>query len=124
MKKRFSCGHFGKGSYCHRCKQESEKVEEVKPVKIKEFYDPRIDVSLPKGAAKKANKLLKEIDKATNYRQVKANKLKIDSNLVYIRLNKKYRMILERIGKKLSFVKIVDHGTFDQETSGARMKRT
>ncbi len=125
MKKRFTCGHLGNGSYCHRCKQEEEEKKRKKEVvKEKEIFDPRIDIQLPKAAARKANKLLKEIEKATHYREINGKKLKLDNGIITVRLSRKYRMIFRSVKKKLSFVKITDHGTFDKEHSGQRIKRT
>ncbi|MFQ5500395.1 MAG: hypothetical protein ACE5FH_12065, partial [Candidatus Zixiibacteriota bacterium] len=78
-KKMFSCGHFGKGRFCHRCVQ--EETQKQKSVQAKSDWNDRLSASpvqldhLPKDAAEKTLQVIKDLTNGKRYQDFKGKRM-------------------------------------------------
>ena len=139
-KKIFSCGHRGKGKYCHECariglsekkKQEAELVKElrVKSARIvrkkrsklrKEIYlqnkhstSPQTS-SLPKAIAEKTQRIWKELSCGKDYRFFLGKRLKSCDGVVSIPISSGFRLVCKLLQGKYEFLALLTHADYDK----------
>jgi hypothetical protein len=105
-KKRFECGHLGKGRYCHRCYQDridrqkqleqEDALRQSKEEWKNEFLMDDIDlktVGAPQQIVKKARWIIEEISNGISPFQLGGKKLKQCKGMIRIPVGRNYRLL-------------------------------
>lgn len=105
-KKKFPCGHTGKGQYCHQCAQleEAKKqkaAERMERTQEREAWQQTFDQDvidlrkLPPHLVLKARKILADVCQTKNYIQYKGKRLNYDRTMISIPLSREYRLMFQ-----------------------------
>lgn len=132
MRKKFPCGHKGKGKYCHRCAQ--DKVIQVQKEQlnaekkqhrqdwIESFKHDPIDLSTLNHYGKKlvlyARKIIAEIQNGKSHTKYKGKRLRYDRNVISIPINNDYRLLLHETNDGLKIDKLLSHEEYNRRKPG------
>jgi len=131
MKKRFDCGHTGKGSYCHRCKAKADEKacsqlqrDAARASRKVESDNDPIDLSLLrhlKSLQQKARKVLAEISRGTSYTCFLGKRLEFaDGDIVSIPIGEHYRILFSTVTSPLTPMRLVHHEEYNNLIRGAQ----
>ena len=128
MKKKFPCGHVGKGQYCHRCKAKDDAVEQKKKEReakvnaLKNDLDVGVDLSgLPEQVAKKAAQIIRKLNSGVSYTDLHGKRLTAwDHNIISIQLGSSYRILCKDDGGNVTPVEVLSHEQYNGRISLAR----
>lgn len=122
-KKTFSCGHKGKGQYCHRCEQ--EKLEKDKTQFQKQqwndlFNEDPIDlkVLVNHKLIEKARKIIKSIHQGDCYTLFKGKRMKYDRNIISVPVNNDFRLIYKDLSSGLILQALLSHEEYNSRKPG------
>ena len=126
MKKRFPCGHTGKGAYCHRCAQaglEAERRQEDAAAKAeweRSFEADPLDLrGLPKRAlVLKTRDMIRRIAAGEQYTSFKGKRLHHDRSIISIPLNRDYRLIYRDTPEGLQLLELLTHEQYNVKKPG------
>jgi len=125
-KKTFSCGHTGRGQYCHRCAQESrEKEKPANSLREKQewkqsFEHDVVDLTpLPnRSLVLKARNIINAIGNGESHMKFKGKRLQCDRNIISVPLSWDYRIVFIADGVKLVPHKVLSHEAYDSKRPG------
>jgi len=128
MKKKFSCGHIGKGQYCHLCKARDDAYEQQRVVKraekqaIAEATDVGIDmVRIPVPVALKAADIVRKLKSGTTYLAVHGKRLTSwDHNMISIPVGMSYRVMCKEVEGAVIPIEVLSHEQYNGRISLAR----
>ncbi|MBF2056847.1 MAG: hypothetical protein IGQ45_06415 [Cyanobacterium sp. T60_A2020_053] len=116
-KKKFSCGHSGYGSVCHRCDQTQSFQEERRKEKNawqETFYYDSIDLtSLPKNVVLKARDIINKLQNQTSYTCFRGKRLRHDRFIISIPVTRNYRLICRDHGSMVVPEAVVSHEDYN-----------
>lgn len=132
-KKRFPCGHLGRGQYCHRCMKEIKKEvrrEEREAEQQREreawrlsFDDDPIDLRrLPRHIVEKTRALLERLDAGATVRDLEAKRLQFDRQLVSIVVTREYRLVCLDDGAHLHPLEALSHEDYNTRYAGGNRR--
>ena len=127
--KTFSCGHKGKGQYCHRCEQEKrehDKVQEARAEKQAwqdQFKNDAIDLSiLPnRRLVEKARQIIAEIAAGASYMNFKGKRMNFDRNIISVPLNHDFRLLYQQTDTGLVLTSVMSHEDYNVKKPGERL---
>jgi len=118
-KKVFPCGHRGKGRYCHRCKQDEERLSKRKEAKYawkKQVLSLPLDLEqLPRDVVKKVMKVVEDLEKSGSYTDFKGKRLVHigQREVISIPIGRSYRLICKDTGGSLEYLEVITHETYN-----------
>jgi hypothetical protein len=123
MRKTFSCGHTGKGQYCHLCRQKELQMAArvaARNSRISKLAQMEQESGLslekiPEQVAAKAVGIVKSIKAGMVYTQFKGKRLMDNRNVVSIPVNYSYRLIMRDGTDGFLPVKVVSHEDYNTE---------
>jgi hypothetical protein len=106
MKKKFPCGHAGKGSYCHQCAQDKQRkeaeqqVHEAKQARTaargEEFARDLVDLQgMPQVVIDKARLIIADLQAGANWIELGGVKFNARQEIVRFKLPRQYRLVCE-----------------------------
>ena len=118
-KKKFSCGHTGKGKYCHRCKHEAELNRSSK--KIKQEWDDQLSampISLdhvPEKIAKKTIQIINKLSSGENYQLFRGKRLAKmgQRQTISIPIGRRYRLICSENKGIFTYIEVISHENYN-----------
>jgi len=123
MRKEFPCGHVGKGSYCHRCRQKQEWVAAQKALRLNRVTQLQqarsvpglnVDMSkLPQYVAEKAAEILKAILAGETYMKFHGKRLADDRNVISVPVGCFYRILLRDDAGKAVPMQVLSHEEYN-----------
>lgn len=129
-RKTFSCGHKGKGQYCHRCAQESELHEQQIARKNDQlawknsFNNDPVDLRKlisTKRLVDKARKIIADIHNGRPYVRYRGKRLKFDRHIISVPLNRDWRLIFYESGGKIRCRELMSHEEYNVSKPGERV---
>ena len=124
-KRTFPCGHKGLGSFCHRCKQEEQKLEKQKQELTQKknlreqkedlFAQDLIDLrDLPReDLVLKARLIIQEVTKTKQYTKFKGKRLNHNRHIISVPLNHDYRLIFRDVDGEIIPEKVMNHEEYN-----------
>lgn len=135
-KRKFPCGHRGKGRFCHRCEAEKREAERRQKAREADAKDPGDDKEawretfesdpielshLPnKGLVRRARTILTEIDRGAPWHQFNGKRLQHDRNVVSIPLGRRYRILFRTDDGPPRPVEVLSHEAYNGTKPGRR----
>ncbi|MFB3788982.1 MAG: hypothetical protein ACE15F_21695 [bacterium] len=124
MKRKFECGHTGKGQYCHRCGQEKQQREnEQQQMARREaakrqwadsFARDVIDLrGFPKGIVRKARHVLARIQAGDSIAELGGKRMHYDRHILSIPVGNGYRMICEDQDNRIVPKQLLTHEDYN-----------
>lgn len=126
-KKLFSCGHYGKGQYCHRCRQEEEKRQQRKQYKQEWMQrKSRCPVSLQgidRKTADKAMNIIHDLQSGTPYYMLNGKRLSSRGvrHIIRVPVGRNYRLICRDMDGKLEFLELLSHETYSSRLQSGNL---
>jgi len=128
MRKRFPCGHYGKGQYCHFCEQAREKREaksEERAARRRAFQqavDVGLDLSnIPPAVAVKAAGIVRRLRSGSTYHEFNGKRLvRWDRSIISIPVGWSYRLMCRDVGNTIIPTQLISHETYNGIISEAR----
>jgi len=118
-KKRFPCGHLGRGQYCHRCaevEREQRAQQEAKAARKAHLAAAPIPVDhLPADIADKAIEIMQALRAGASYLDFKGKRLKNmgQREVISVPLGRRYRLICRDRPDGLAFVEAISHEVYN-----------
>ena len=134
-KKTYPCGHTGKGSFCHQCRAEKSRQEQLaaqaedeepdendKQAWRRRFEADPINLAhLPnKGLVRRARTILKEIDRGAPWHQFNGKRLQHDRTIISVPLGRRYRIIFRADSGTPVPVEVLSHENYNATKPGRR----
>ncbi len=123
-RKKFPCGHRGRGQYCHRCHEEERKRAEKRAEQAaweNLLEGAPIPLShLPKNVAKKTYRVIRMIESGSPYMDFVGKRLTTmgQREIISIPIGWSHRLICrEEAGGRLAFVEVITHETYNTRLS-------
>jgi hypothetical protein len=118
-KKTFSCGHTGKGQYCHRCVQEEERQK--KEAQAKNDWNSMLSGSpvrldhLPKEVAKKTLRVMVDLNEGKTYQDFKGKRMITMGlrEIVSVPIGRKYRLICKAGNGPPEYIEVITHEEYN-----------
>jgi hypothetical protein len=128
MRKRFPCGHVGKGQYCHFCKDRQDAYERERLAKraekeaVARAIDVGVDMSgLPVPVAMKAADIIRRVKSGTSYVDLHGKRLTAwDRNMISIPVGWSHRVMCKDVDGKCVPVEVMSHEQYNGRISLAR----
>jgi len=132
MRKKFPCGHQGRGKYCHRCAQHNKEQQQAEHEKVKQrserhewrasFKKDLIDLtpldSHGKNLVLKARKIISSIQNGTAYTDYSGKRLNYNRKIISIPINRDYRLIVHDTLDGLQIKKLMSHEAYNRRKPG------
>lgn len=127
----FTCGHKGRGEYCHRCRSEEERFAQrlEKKSREKELYHTlqrECEESLegiPLHIVRKATQIWRSLQQKTPLVEFDAQRMEFDRRCISVRLSEDYRLLLrEEKEGALRLVGVVSHEEYNARIRNAALK--
>ncbi|SDY08743.1 hypothetical protein SAMN05421644_12833 [Allochromatium warmingii] len=127
MKKTFPCGHTGKGQYCHRCKQEQTRTEQICATQQnhkdwhKLFELDAIDLRPlnSKNLVEKARKIIADIHAGGSYTIYKGKRMNYDRHVISVPLNRDWRLIFQDTQDGIRCYQLLSHEQYNVKKPGS-----
>ncbi len=118
-KKRFPCGHVGKGRYCHRCATEAKAARETEAAKT--AWAARLAAApvaldqVPRDVAEKALGVIAALDAGRPYMDLRGKRLTNmgQREVITIPLGQHYRLIATDGDGRLRFLEVLSHEAYN-----------
>jgi len=128
MRKRFPCGHVGKGQYCHFCddRRKAREKEWLARKAEKDAVAQAIDVGLdmsgiPEQVAMKAAGIVRSIKSGTSYTEFRGKRLvEWDRNMIAVPVGWSHRLLCRDEGGRVVPVEVMSHEEYNGRISCAR----
>ncbi len=122
-RKKFPCGHVGKGQYCHRCAQEETRKRES--AQAKHAWEEKLERAplklghLPKSVAEKTLYLIANIRVGKTYMEFRGKRMKTigQRHIISIPVGKHYRLIISDKWNKLQYLEVISHELYNKRLS-------
>lgn len=125
-KKKFPCGHSGRGQYCHRCETSKKPKETEKDAAAKAewkalFEEDVIDLRLlpTQASTVKARKILTDIENGVPYTRYYGKRLNHDRSIISVPVNRDYRILFRDEGGRLLPLRVLSHEDYNTKKPGA-----
>ena len=120
-RKRFDCGHSGKGKYCHRCAIENEeRLEKAKDSdrrgKQLASYGIRLD-HVPLSVADRAVLAMARLKQGDFHSRSRGKRIVSQRDVISIRINRRFRLICKAGPAGAIPVEVLDHKTYERRLS-------
>ena len=118
-RKLFSCGHRGRGKFCHRCdvaeKAAAQRQREVEHLAARVSEAPVPLSGLPPQVVEKALKLFEQLKAGTPYAEFRGKRLVTihQREVISVPLGRRYRMICREEIDLLTFLEVISHETYN-----------
>lgn len=121
MKKTFECGHKGRGTYCHRCAQES-LAQQQKKAKRQEKHaahaEDLVDLrGLPENVVKKARKLLSRVNNKAQLQELGGKKMRFSQKqevqVFSVPIDRDYRLLCHFKSGTLEPIEVLSHEEYN-----------
>ena len=128
QKKRFPCGHIGRGQYCHRCKA-AEVEEQARLQQAAErvawqatFASDAVDLrSLPRRELViEARDVLAGIGAGRHYAEFGGKRLNYDRTIISVPLGRDYRILFRDDDSGLTPIAAMSHEAYNKKKPGMR----
>jgi hypothetical protein len=116
-KKKFSCGHKGYGQICHHCAQQQADLNKKRQHKLEweaTFAEDPIDLrNLPKNVVIKSRRIIRQLQRQSDYRQFHGKRLRHDRFVISIPVTRNYRLICRDCGNLLIPEAVISHEDYN-----------
>jgi hypothetical protein len=116
-KKKFSCGHKGSGQICHHCAQQQADLNKKRQHKLEweaTFAEDPIDLrNLPKNVVIKSRRIIRQLQRQSDYRQFHGKRLRHDRFVISIPVTRNYRLICRDCGNLLIPEAVISHEDYN-----------
>ncbi len=125
-KKKFPCGHSGRGQYCHRCREEElerqvETENRLRRGQAKLEWETKLADSpvsltdIPRHVAEKALEVIADLRKPPAQRRFTGRRLTTigQRDIVRFEIGWSYRLICRENGDGLQFLEVISHETYN-----------
>jgi hypothetical protein len=118
-KKTFTCGHSGKGQYCHECARqaaEAQKVAESRRAHMERIASAPIPLhALPAEVAEKARRVIEDLSSGKPYMDFKGKRLTTmgQREVISVPIGRRYRLICRQQSGGLEFVEVISHEVYN-----------
>jgi hypothetical protein len=128
QKKRFPCGHVGRGQYCHRC-QAAEAEEHARRQQAAEraawqatFATDAVDLrALPNRELElEARDVLAGIGAGRHPAEFGGKRISYDRTVISVPLSRDYRIMFRDDGDSLAPIAVMSHETYNKKKPGER----
>jgi hypothetical protein len=120
MKKRFPCGHVGKGQYCHLCKDRADARDrdraerEARRHKFERETDVGLDMDrLPVSVALKASGIIKKLKSGIPYMQMHGHRLVQCRDIVSIPVGWSHRIVCREVAGDIVPFDVLSHEQYN-----------
>ena len=121
-KKRFECGHYGLGKFCHQCNEKEKEREEKKMEKERKIMyianNGRYISNIPYKVQKKAVVEFKKLNAAKRiYTNQNAKRLTAlgQRNIVVLRVGNSWRLICAENENGFEWIDLLSHETYNNK---------
>lgn len=119
-KRRFPCGHVGRGQYCHRCAQEKQAREQARAAR--QAWAERLAAapvaleSVPRHVAEKVLQIIAELEQGKRYQDFKGKRLALmgQRDVISIPVGWSHRLICREGEAGLEYVEVISHETYNK----------
>jgi len=123
-KKKFPCGHAGKGQYCHRCAQvqasiqQSHEERKAWADRVRTAPVP-LDDSIPRRVAEKVLQIIAELAKGKPYQDFRGKRLVTlgQREVISVPIGWSYRLICRETCGRLEYLEVISHETYNRRLS-------
>ena len=121
-KKRFECGHFGYGAYCHLCHDKEKEIEKKKMEKKAKFlyvksngdYVSNVPIEVQKKAVDKFMKLKAQQQIYSNIQAKRMTTIR-QRKIVVLRVGRSYRLICKQTGRDFQWIELLSHESYNDK---------
>ncbi|WP_221066712.1 DUF7682 family zinc-binding protein [Methylomagnum ishizawai] len=123
-KKTFSCGHSGKGRFCHRCASEEQRKHamlQAKTQRIQRLSQAPIPLDdLPPEIAEKTLEMIAALQQGASYMDFMGKRMKNmgQRHVISIPIGRRYRLICKEDNGQLEFIEAISHEEYNNRLSG------
>lgn len=122
-KNTFSCGHIGKGSYCHRCRE--EKKQKRKELQARSAWERRLDASpvqldkVPRKIAEKTLDVIAKLEKGIPYSALNGKRLGTmgQRNVISLPIGRRYRLVCGDGDGAWKYIEVLSHEKYSNRLS-------
>ena len=126
-KKKFPCGHRGKGKFCHRCAQEKEREKQQERVRLekrrwRESFDADpVDLrKLPEvGLVKKPREIIHGMAEGRPYTDFQGKRMNHDRRIISIPVGRSYRLMYRDTAGGPVVSELLSHEEYNARKPGA-----
>ena len=122
-RKQFTCGHIGKGQYCHRC--EAEELQHQKELLAKRNWEAKLSSSpvplegFPRAVAEKTLSIVDALERGQSHFDFRGKRFVSmgQRSIISIPVGRRYRLICEDQGDRLHYKELITHETYNNRLS-------